>query len=142
MKDFLKEEYSTIIQTTINRSPENYEVIDFKKFLAKEFSSVNEFINIDVVKNIRSRIMVKYNNDKSCFSDFGILKEISFSELHYYQNEIGITGPKFSDINDPVAIINIDNKYILWNGYHRTLLKMAKKEPSINGYVLNISNSN
>ena len=141
MKDFLKEEYSTIIQTTDNRSPENYEVIDFKKFLAKQFSSVNEFINIDVVKNIRSRIIAKYNNDKSCFSDFGKLEEVFFSELHYYQNEIGITGPKFSNIEDPVAIIKIDNQYILWNGYHRTLFKIAKKRISINGYVLNISNS-
>ena len=75
---------------------------------------------------------------KSCFYEFGILSEISFTELHYYQNEVGISGPKSNKIDDPVAILNINNESILWNGYHRAFFKIANNDTTIKGHILTI----
>ncbi len=140
MKSFIRTEYSDIITMTVNRIPENYEVIDFRKFLERKLSNVHNFISANIVESIRFKIIAKFNNDKFCFNDFGTLSVISFENLHYYQNEVGISGPKHNNIDEPVAILKIDNKCILWNGYHRSFLKIVNNYTTIKGYVLTINN--
>ena len=139
MIDFIDTEYSDIITMTTYRSP-NYRVIDFQKFLERKLFLEPNFISIDRIKFLRDKIIATYNNDKSCFSDFGTLSEISFKDLHYYQNQVGISGPKHSSIDEPVAILSVDNEFILWNGYHRTFLKIVNNNKTIIGYILSISN--
>jgi hypothetical protein len=139
MIDFIDTEYSDIITMTAYRNP-NYQVIDFQKFLERKLSVVQNFISADIIKSLRDKIIAEYNNDKSCFNEFGTLSEISFKDLHYYQNEVGISGPKHNNIDEPVAILNVDNESILWNGYHRAFLKIANNNTTIKGYILTISN--
>ena len=133
-------EYSDIITMTVNRIPDNYKVIDFRKFLERKLSIAHNFISADIIESLRAKLIAKFNNDKSCFNDFGTLSEISFEDLHYYQNEVGIIGPKHSKSDEPVAILHVGNECILWNGYHRTFLKIVNNDTTIKGYILTISN--
>jgi hypothetical protein len=136
---FVLTEYLDIITVTANRIPNNYEVIDFQKFIARKLPSANNFISKETVKSLRDKIIAIYNNDNSCFNEFGTLSKISFDELLYYQIEVGISGPKHNNIEEPVAILNIGKEFILWNGYHRSFLKIVENETVICGYVLTIS---
>ena len=53
--------------------------------------------------------------------------------------DVGIDGPRFSDINAPVSILQIDKAYILFDGYHRAFKSILKQETSIQGYVLQLT---
>ena len=119
--------------------PENYEVIDFEKFLLLKLSLTDVFIDLDI-KKLRDKLKSKYSNDDKCFSDFGTLQDFEFNNLLYYQKEIGINGPKNNQLDEPVSILKFGNNNILWNGYHRALSKITSGDKFIQGYLIDITN--
>ena len=119
--------------------PENYQVIHFDKFLARYFSKQFCFIDAGIIEQLRNKLNDTFGNDRKCFIDYGSLQKINFTDLQYYQQDVGIDGPKFSDVNDPVSILQIDNTYILFDGYHRAFKSILKQETSINGNVIELT---
>ena len=134
----LKAEYSDIIHSTVNMYPENYEVICFDKYLDKIFPNLNAFISAEIIGEIRNILKQKYGNDNICIKENGILQTVKVDNLKYYQPTIGISGPKHTQIDEPVYVINYDSKSILFNGYHRTLIHLQNNQSTINAYVLTI----
>jgi len=138
LKSVLKN-YSDIIYQTQYRMPENYQVIHFDKFLSRYFSKQFCFIEAGIIEQFRNKLKATFGNDRKCFIDYGSLQKINFTDLQYYQPDVGIDGPKFSNVNDPVSILQIDKAYILFGGYHRAFKSILKQKTSIQGYVLELT---
>lgn len=88
---------------------------------------------------IRGKLKTKFGNDRKCFQDYGILQSIDYIDIQYYQQDVGINGPKFSDINEPVSILQIEKTYILYDGYHRAFQNILKEKLSIQGKIIQLS---
>jgi len=138
MKSALKRDHGDIISKTKHSVPENYEVINFKIYLSRIFSSTNFFIDSERVSSFRKQLLSKFENETTCFKKYGTLKKFEFTDLYYYQEIIGISGPKHSKLNDPVFILKVNKMLVLWNGYHRLLIKMRDGQTSTQGYILEI----
>ncbi|HEX7904677.1 MAG TPA: hypothetical protein VF487_12415 [Chitinophagaceae bacterium] len=139
--EYLRAHYPEIIDMTQYHVPENYEIIDFKKFLIKQFGQEVHFVDVDRIALLRTALINKYQNEKNCFKYFGSIQEVEFSTLSYYQEEVGIRGPKFHQIDDPVYILQVENMQILWEGYHRALVKIIDGKEIIRGYVLTLQDN-
>jgi hypothetical protein len=133
----IKNKYSPIITFTKHQIPK-YEVIDFMKFIFFHLEINNAFLPESRIVSIRELLKNKNINDKEVFVVSGIMEDIPFTKLHYYQTEVGIEGPKHTPIDHPVNIFLFEGKYILWNGYHRALMKIFEGQLSIKGFVVNI----
>ena len=136
--EYLRKHHAEIIDMTKYHVPENYEVIDFKKLLIKQFRQDVHFIDANIIATLRATLIKKYQNEKDCFKYFGSIQEVKFSNLSYYQEEVGIRGPKFHQIDDPVYILQVGTTQILWEGYHRALVKIIEGKEAIKGYVLTL----
>lgn len=134
----LKTDYPDLISRTTHMFPENYDEINFEKFLGRILPNSNAFISSDIVVEIRDILTQKYGNYSYCIKDNGTLRYIAFEELEYYQPTVGINGPKHSQIDEPVYAIEYKNKTILFNGYHRALIHLLNKHKTINAYILAI----
>jgi hypothetical protein len=134
----LKKDYSDIIRMTVYRN-QNYEEICFDKYFNKLFPNLDAFISEEIIRNIRNILKQKYGNENDCIRENGILKSVCIKDLKYYQLTAGINGPKNSKINDPVYVVNFNNKSVLLNGYHRILVHMLNNQMTINAYVLAVS---
>jgi len=131
------ETYSDIIYLTSFRNP-NYEEIHFDKFLERIFPSKETFLaNFDLTK-IRQQLADKYGNSTTCFKDNGKLVDIEFQNLKYYQKGVGLIGPKYNQLDEPVHILSIDNYEMLYNGYHRTLYHMLNNVWTLKAYRLEL----
>lgn len=131
-------DYSDIIYQTQYRL-ENYQVIHFDKFLSRYFSKQFCFIEAEIIEQLRNKLKGTFGNDRKCFIDYGSLQKINFTDLQYYQIDVGIDGPKFSDVNDPISILQIGKTYILYDGYHRAFKSILKQETLIQGNVLELT---
>jgi hypothetical protein len=123
----IKSRYFPIITFTKHHIPK-YEVIDFVKFIFFHLEINNTFLPESRIISIRNLLKIKSINER----------HIPFTKLHYYQTEVGIEGPKHTPIDEPVNIFLIEGKYILWNGYHRALMKIFEGQLSIKGFVVNL----
>jgi len=65
------------------RVPENYEVIDFKIYLSRIFSSTNFFIDSERKSNFSKQLISKFENETTCFKKYGILKEVEFADIYF-----------------------------------------------------------
>jgi len=137
--ELLKNNYSDIIHSTVNRSPENYEVIRFDKFLDVIFPDSNVFIPWEIIQKIRIALKQKYGNDSNCVKEYGVLKSVNLAELKYYQQDVGINGPMHTQIDEPVFVINNGSQSILLNGYHRVLYHILNEKLQINSYALTVN---
>jgi hypothetical protein len=133
----IKNRYSEIITFTKHQIPK-YEVIDFMKFIFFHLEINNAFLPESKIGSIREFLINRRLNEKVIFTVSGIIEDIPFTKLHYYQKEVGIEGPKHTLIDEPVYIFMFEGKYILWNGYHRALLKIFEGHLSIKGFVVNL----
>jgi len=133
----LKTEYPHLISWTRYMDPKNYEVIDFEKFIQLFFSIDKQLISEGIISEIRNILISTYGNDQDCIVEKGILSEIEIESVTFYQKQIGIMGPKNTDINEPVKLVRYGNLNILYNGYHRFLYKVLSGE-NIYAYVLEI----
>ena len=131
----LKANYSNIIQSTVHRPP-NYEVIHFDKFIDILFPNRSPFISSEIIEKIRASLGEKFNRDHHYIKKHGILASIEIEELKFYQPEVGINGPMYTQINEPLYVINHDNKMILYNGYHRILFHILNNHLTIKAYIL------
>jgi len=138
MENQLKRDYPDIIQKTVHVVPENYEQINFEQFLFRTLSLDDEFIRSETIGKLRERLMSRFGNYDSCFKMRGRLTEVKFTDLRYYQSEVGISGPKFSKLDDPIFVLKVDNNLILWNGYHRTLVHINAGLETSHGLLLEI----
>ncbi len=142
MKEFFKENFSDMISQKSITTPEgivSYDAINFQKLITRLFSDFDLTISIDR-SNISKKLIDKYKSEKSCFKEHGSLKEYSLTNLLYYQTDTGLEGPKYHDVNEPVSILKYMDLLILWEGYHRTLIKIATDhlKCKINGYELEL----
>ena len=140
----LKKEYPDLISTTINYYPENYEVIDFEKFLNREFPDHNLFIPElewgTIITSFNNKYgKMNWKQEESFFKEHGVLKAVPFTELKYYQAKVGIKGPQHTKIDEPVFIFKHNNQFILYNGYHRALMFIVNDEIEIVGHVFECS---
>lgn len=133
----IKSKYSEIISATQFRS-QNYEVIDFKKFIRYHLGIFNFFLGEDEIRSIREILCERKVNDRTCFSELGQIENIPFKSMKYYQSEVGLNGPMHTAIDEPVYILSFEHDYILWNGYHRSLIKIFNGELSVKGFVFNL----
>lgn len=124
----IKSKFADIISLTKNRHP-NYDVICFDKFLERVLSKDNKFIELDT----KQRDVVRKRGN---FKKYGVLSSVNFSELHFYQKDVGIKGPQHTNIDDPVNILKVGECLILADGYHRSLIRIYRGEVSVLGYVL------
>ncbi|HWK03763.1 MAG TPA: hypothetical protein VNS58_09030 [Puia sp.] len=136
MKEQVKTLYPDLIRQTINRTPQNYEIIDFRQFLLRRYDGSDLFLSAQAIATIRALLIDTFKEERTCFQQYGTLQEVAFTTLNYYQPDVGISGPRHSDIYEPVNILQTDNQLILWNGYHRTFSKMISNNSGIQGYVL------
>ena len=118
--------------------------IDFEKFLERKFPEKNLFISLSEWEIIKHKFECEYEplrgeEEKNLFEKKGVLKEVSFIELNYYQRPVRIEGLCHTKIDEPVLIIKYNEKLILKNGYHRSLIKIYQDQEKINGYILDIS---
>lgn len=131
-------DYCDFIYETQYRMPDNYQVIQFDKFLSHYFSKQFYFMEATIIEQLRNKLKATFGTDRKCFIDYGSLMKINFTKLQYYQSEVGIDGPKFSGVNDPVSILQIGSANILYDGYHRAFKSILKQETSIQAYVLEL----
>jgi hypothetical protein len=133
MTDILSK-YADIIAPKKFILPPYYNVIQFDSFIQRELQGQNKFIqNFDVSKinaiiretTLRQDDFFKKNNEPI---------DITFKSLFYYQKDVGLEGPQYSNCEDPVFVIIIEEKEILFNGYHRALKKILNGEKSIMAY--------
>jgi hypothetical protein len=137
----IKNRYSPIVAFTKHQIP-RYEVIDFMKFIFLHLEINNAFLPESRIVLIRELLKYKSINEREIFAVTGIIEDIPFTKLHYYQREVGIEGPKHTLIDESVNIFLIEGKYILWNGYHRALMKIFEGQLSIKGFVVNLKFDN
>lgn len=128
---YFKTNFPDLVYIKTCRYPQ-YEIVDFKKWIVNLFP--NNILDRVEIGLFRFTIKTKYNNTLDF--DKVIIQSFNFDKLYYYQDDIGITGPKHSDIDTPVNIILHNNKYILYNGYHRASVKIIAGEKSIAGRLL------
>lgn len=127
-----KEKYPELIKLTRSRFPD-YEEIDFRRLLEYIYPDRQSFINDH--GQLSAMLNDKKVKEKD-FETFGTLCEKRLDELFFYQPFVGIQGPRHTDINAPVSFLQVQERTILWNGYHRTLIKLSEKQESIHGYLL------
>ncbi len=132
-----------IVQRTLCRPDgfETHDEIQFNLLLNKLIPGQDKFVSQDIVNKLLKRIDDKFNNgiassDKSYFESHGTLKNISISELKFYQLTVGIDGRQHSAPDKPVYVIKHNSLLILRDGYHRTLLKIMTDKNLIDAYVL------
>ena len=77
--ELLKNNYPDIIHSTVNRIPENYEVIRFDKFLDVIFPNSNVFIPWEIIEKIRIALNQKYGDDSNCVKEYGVLKSVGWA---------------------------------------------------------------
>jgi hypothetical protein len=133
----IKNRYSPIITFTKHQIP-RYEVIDFMKFIFFHLEINNAFLPESKIVSIKELLKNKCINEREIFTVTSIIEDIPFTKLNYYQREVGIEGPKHTLIDEPVNIFMFEGKYILWNGYHRAIMKIFEGQLSIKGYVVNL----
>lgn len=133
--DLIKDYYPDLITMTKFRQP-NYAVIDFEALLARLWGQPASFLTLLEVGVIRQTMKDQKWVEQTCFAQFGRLAEVPFWAMNYYQKEVGIDGPKHSPSDEPVSIAQRGSDLILWNGYHRALVKILAGERSIKGYLL------
>ena len=140
MKEYFKKNFSDLISQNSITKPEgivSYDVINFQKLITRLFQGFDLKISINR-SSISKKLIDKYESDKSCFKEYGLLKEYYLTELSFYQTDTGLEGPKFHKINEPVSILKYMNRLILWEGYHRTLSTIYLNNIKINGYELEL----
>jgi len=142
----LKTDYPGLIVQRRLFKPEGFETheeIQFNLLLNKLIPGQDKFVSKEIVNKILKQIDDKFNNgiassDKSYFESHGTLKNISISELKFYQLTVGIEGRQHSAPDKPVYVIKHNSLLILRDGYHRTLLKIMTDKNLIDAYVLEI----
>jgi len=141
MKARFLTEYSDILYyrtiTLFDRN-ETYLEIRFDKFIERLFPQQKKFIERSSFDELRKTLKCRYGNDSDCFVNLGVLQIISIDKLKFYQTNVGVSGPKHSDFEQPVYILKYSNFLLLYNGYHRTLSKIMKNEMEIEGYILSL----
>ncbi|MGS0747355.1 hypothetical protein [Halpernia sp. GG3] len=148
MEYTLRTEHPDLLSTQTLMTPNGYRthsVIKFDLYLQRKFPDKDYFINQDAFADLYQKMINKFNNgiknnNESYFNSSGTLEKITIDSLKFYQKEVGIDGPKHSDINDPVFIIKTNSDFILYNGYHRLLSKIESQEKDIQGFILSIDN--
>ena len=131
--DFLAHNYIDIIHIK-----NGYSQIDFKEFLSRHFNRAFPFIeNSEIHEKLKLKLKEEYGDiKKTYFIKYGVLEIISISDLKFYQPYIGIAGPCYHQLTDPVFVIKNGDDYILWEGYHRILQKILNNETTINCYLM------
>jgi hypothetical protein len=132
--NYLKSNHAELITITKFQIP-NYEVINFSAFLKKQYEYSKPFILEKQIAIIKDNIRAKYGNFDKCIKEHGVKESVHFGDLSYYQTDIGIKGPQFNNLEEPVYILRLNDQIILMNGYHRILIKIVRQE-SILGFVL------
>ena len=124
-----------IIYMTSHRNT-NYPEIKFDIFLERTFPGAQLFSdNIDPIR-IRQLLKERYNNDYACFKEYGKLIELGFDKMTYYQQGVRINGPNHTDQDEPVNVITLGNKNVLFNGYHRAFIAIIQRQNNIKAYNL------
>jgi hypothetical protein len=134
-KQYIESDYTDII------SPRNsHNQIDFEKFITRHFNLELTLIdNNDLTKKLKKKIGEEYGDiHKTYFIKYGYLETIPILTLQFYQPFVGIDGPYYHSLNDPVFVIKEKDRYILWEGYHRVLSKILDNENLISCYILSI----
>jgi len=129
--------YSDIIFTAPNRIPE-HQVINLEKFLKRFFPRHDLFISGLNIQDVRNCLKSKYGNDAKCFEEQGILLDFDVTKIKYYQQDVGIDGPKHKQITDPVYVVRYSKMDILFNGYHRTFYNLIQGQKLIKAYYLTL----
>ena len=132
------EKYSDIISFTKFRDP-NYPEIQFDKYLMRLFPELNLFIPDFPSNDVKNYIIKSYGNETTYFKNNGELVDITFQNLYYYQKSVGVSGPKYNDINEPVFVLHLCDKDILFNGYHRSFLHLLNGKKTIKAYKLSLN---
>ncbi len=89
-----------------------------------------KLLDVETITKYRKKI------SNEIFKENGVLQTVDFRDLYYYQQDVGTIGPQNTNIDDPVSVLKVGATCILWNGYHRSLLKIITGEVCINGYVI------
>ncbi len=129
--------HSDIIYETTFRDP-NYLVINLEKYLKRTFPDSQLFIPDFNLTDIRSSLQYKYGDHTHCFQVYGGQVDIACDKLKYYQPDVGISGPKHSESDEPVHVVNYRGVDILYNGYHRTLHNLVRGQRTIKAYHLTV----
>jgi hypothetical protein len=135
MESELLRDYSDIIAMTLHQYL-NYNVIDFQKFLFRKLQISTPFLTGNLLSAVKDSFINKYPKHKERFKLFGKKKQMEWSYMTFYQVEVGISGPRNTGIDEPVSVLKFDNKYILWDGYHRALHKIHRGIKTTDCYIL------
>lgn len=135
--DYLKNNYSDIIS-----KKNNYDQIDFKEFLLRKCKN-NFFIDNSKTDEKLKIIFDKeyFDIKKNYFIKYGTKQCINFNELMFYQRYMGLEGPKYHELNDPIFVVKDNGKLILWEGYHRVLYKIINGVFEFDCYLIEINDS-
>jgi hypothetical protein len=122
------------------RFDKGYETLNFKEFLKSKYPAVDLFTEtynrISIESLIKER-HIDYSTD--FFTQKGTKRFFQFQDLIYYQDEVGITGPRFSsEVGAPVLVVHVGSHHILYNGYHRCSVAMITNQKGIQGYALKL----
>lgn len=134
-KQYIESNYSDIIS-----KKNGYKQVDFKKFLIRHFNRQISLVdNSNLTKKLQNKFPKEYSDiHKTYFINYGHLQTLPIQSLDFYQSYVGIEGPKFHLLNDPVFVVKEKDRYILWEGYHRILIKMINKENLVSSYIISI----
>ena len=84
LAEILKSEYPDLISWTNFRCP-NYETIDFERFIRIFQNRDVNFLNGEVIAEIRNALKLKFGNEDQCIVDYGSFCEINLNSLEFYQ---------------------------------------------------------
>ena len=130
--------YSDIIFEAPSRFPRQ-QVINLEEYLKRTFPDSDLFIqNFADMVYIRNSLKNRYGDETNCFKKYGRQVDFAFDKLKYYQPDVGISGPRNNEINEPVHVVNYKGTDILVNGYHRTLYHLLCGNLTIKVYHLTI----
>lgn len=137
----VRERFPELLQTREYVKPKetvSYEEINFREFAKQIFKSDDKFIELNDFEVIRQSIISTFGNDTSCFEEKGEIETFKINNLFFYQPTVGIDGPQYSHVDDPVFVIKLKHRNILYNGYHRTFANIIKDVKTIDALTIKL----
>jgi|GEM_PF-4295618 len=129
---YFREYYSELIHIRPHLHP-HYEQIYFLKWVARIFTD-NNILSEEDLNGMRLAVIQKYGIPDPDFNDAEV-KTVKLNQLKYFQESIGLSGPKYS-VGELVKVVNYNGNEILFNGYHRVSVEIIAGQKTIRAKYL------
>ena len=119
---------------------DGYPQINFKKFITRIMPRINWYCDFDKIDIGLCRQFPKEYRDikKEFFLKHGYSATLHIEQLLFFQEYVGVNGPQYHTLNDPVYVVHCNDGYVLWEGYHRIFQKILSGVINIDAKILEI----